>query len=90
MKNVVNISGYKFVPLSDLDELQNHLRVVCSNQSLKGTILLSEEGINCFVAGNRSGIDNFLTELRSIAAFSDFDGKESFNDYQPFSRMLVK
>lgn len=90
MKNVVNISGYKFVPLSDLDELQNHLRVVCRNQSLKGTILLSEEGINCFVAGNRSGIDNFLTELRSIAAFSDFDGKESFNDYQPFSRMLVK
>jgi RluA family pseudouridine synthase len=90
MKNVVNISGYKFVPLRDLDALQNHLRVVCSNQSLKGTILLSEEGINCFVAGNRSGIDNFLTELRSIAAFSDFDGKESFSDYQPFSRMLVK
>lgn len=90
MKSVVNISGYKFVPLGNLEELQVQLRTMCNSNSLKGTILLSEEGINCFVAGRREGIDHFLSELRSIEPFRDFDGKESFNDYQPFSRMLVK
>ena len=87
---VVNISGYKFVALSDLEAKQKELRDRCVSLQLKGTILLSEEGINCFLAGNREGIDSFLSHLTSYEELSDFEAKESFNDYQPFSRMLVK
>lgn len=87
---VVNISGYKFVDLEDLDGLRSELLPVCETANLKGTILLSDEGINCFLAGDRAGIDTFLQKLRSYSSLADFEAKESFNDYQPFSRMLIK
>lgn len=90
MPEIVNISGYKFVPLTNLPNLQTELKQVCDSAELKGTILLSDEGINCFLAGSRTGIDQFLKALRARPEFSDFDAKESFNDYPPFSRMLVK
>lgn len=90
MSQIVNISGYKFVTISDPAPFQAALRDACLQQGLKGTILLSHEGINCFVAGTRTGIDSFLDVIRSMSPFSDFAAKESFSSYQPFSRMLVK
>ncbi|HIG29657.1 MAG TPA: sulfurtransferase [Verrucomicrobiales bacterium] len=87
---VVNIAGYKFVQLDELDQRREKLRELCRNLSMKGTILLSPEGINVFLAGSRDAIDDFLRELRSDAALKDFNTKESFSEYQPFTRMLVK
>ena len=86
----MNIAGYKFVPLSDLESIRHDLKSKCDQQELKGTILLGEEGINCFLAGSRQAIDQFLVHLKTYEAFADFEAKESFNDYPPFSRMLVK
>ncbi len=51
---------------------------------------MSPEGINLFVAGERSAIDSLLAELRSIAGLSDFEPKVSVSAEQPFRRMLVK
>ena len=87
---VVNIAGYKFVQLDGLDQRREKLRELCRNLSMKGTILLSPEGMNVFLAGSRDAIDDFLNELRSDAALKDFSTKESFSEYQPFTRMLVK
>ncbi|MEC9092754.1 MAG: pseudouridine synthase [Planctomycetota bacterium] len=86
----VNLSGYKFVPLVDLELMRDDLKACCDRQKLKGTILLSEEGINCFIAGSRESIDQFLAHLKTYDEFADFEGKESYNTYPPFSRMLVK
>jgi RluA family pseudouridine synthase len=90
MLEVVNIAGYKFVPLSDLEALRERLRERCQALGLRGTILISTEGINLFVAGSRSAIDELLTELRAIPGLSDFSPKTSVSDEQPFNRMLVK
>lgn len=87
---ICNISGYKFVDLADPESLQPQLLRACRSRDLKGTILLSHEGINCFLAGKKTEVDSFLEYLRSFAEFADFEAKESFNDYPPFSRMLVK
>ena len=46
MDNIVNIAGYRFVDLPDRDALQEPFQKVCAEQDLKGTILLSTEGIN--------------------------------------------
>jgi len=51
---------------------------------LKGTILLSVEGINLFVAGEREKIDLLLTELRSLPAWPICQPKFSETDRQPF------
>ena len=85
-----NIAVYKFAPLSGLETLREKLQGICRDCELKGTILLSPEGINLFVAGTQSSIQTLLTELRSITGFEDLNPKESFSENQPFRRMLVR
>ena len=52
MPAVVNIAAYRFAPLDGLKALRAHLTTVCREWGIKGTILLSTEGINLFVAGS--------------------------------------
>ena len=87
---IVNISCYKFVELDHLPERKTALRRRAVELNLKGTVLLSKEGINLFVAGPQQSIRDFVEFLREDSAFSDLQPKESVNEYQPFNRMLVK
>ncbi len=87
---IVNIAAYKFVTLDHLQERRQELSALCRELELKGTILLTPEGINLFMAGSRPGIDTLLQTLRSVPALADLEVKESFSAYQPFSRLLVK
>lgn len=87
---IVNIAAYKFVPLDDLEPRRERLKSLCDEIELRGTILLSPEGINCFLAGTRASIDALLSELRSEDCFADLEVKESYSDRQPFNRMLVR
>ena len=53
---VTNISCYLFAPLDGLKPLRERLSALCKDWGLKGTILLSTEGINMFVAGGAGRI----------------------------------
>jgi UPF0176 protein len=86
----VNIAAYKFVALSDTAEMRPKYQALCKQLDLKGTILLTPEGINLFLAGTREAIAQFLTWLRSDPRFADMEVKESLSGEQPFNRMLVK
>ena len=90
MSNIVNIASYKFVHLTDLAERREELRAFTKSAGLRGTILLSHEGINLFMAGTRKGIDSFVELLKSKPEFSDMEFKESLSDEIPYRRMLVK
>jgi RluA family pseudouridine synthase len=90
MKKIANIAAYKFATLPDLRALRARLLAQCRAWELKGTILLSVEGINLFVAGEREKIDLLLAELRSLPGLSGLQPKFSETDHQPFSRMLVR
>ncbi len=87
---IVNIAAYKFVQLTSLEKLRDRLRSRCKLAGLRGTILLSPEGINMFLAGSREGIDALLAEVRSLEGLGDLEVKESYSAEQPFNRMLVK
>jgi UPF0176 protein len=87
---VFNLSAYKFTPLGDLPALRERLKNRTAASGLRGTILLSPEGINLFVAGERAAVDDLTRELRTIAGLEDLTPKESESAEQPFNRMLVK
>jgi RluA family pseudouridine synthase len=89
-EQITNIAAYRFAELSDLKSLRERLAGLCREQSLKGTILLSTEGINLFVAGSADGIEALMAELRSISGLKDLAPKFSLSAHQPFSRMLVR
>ncbi|MSU22749.1 MAG: sulfurtransferase [Opitutus sp.] len=90
MPAFINLSGYKFTPLDDLPALRERLRLIAHAGKLRGTILLSPEGINLFVAGTRANVDLLLTELRTLPGLENLTPKESESAEPPFNRMLVK
>ncbi|MFN7662874.1 MAG: sulfurtransferase [Alphaproteobacteria bacterium] len=90
MTQVINISVYKFVALDDLDTLRRRLKEKCLKLGLKGTILLSPEGINLMLAGSRPSIDSIMSYFEADPLFQNLPIKESISDRQPFNRMLVR
>lgn len=90
MSAFLNVSTYRFVPLADLKPLRAKLLDLAKGWNLKGTVLLSTEGINLFVAGVPEAIDRFLEELRRVPGLEGLEPKISPSDHQPFTRMLVR
>lgn len=91
---MVNIAAYRFVAVPDPASWRAMFRERCATLGLKGTVLLSPEGINFFLAGTSSGVEGYLDWLRHEARFdgrfTDIEVKFSKSDTQPFRRMLVK
>ncbi|MFY8043714.1 MAG: sulfurtransferase [Rhodoferax sp.] len=90
MNTILNISTYKFVPLSDAPALRELFLQRAVALGLKGTILLAEEGINLFLAGRADDVREFVAQLHTDTRFADIVPKESWSDTQPFKKMLVK
>ena len=90
MGKILNIAAYKFVSLPELRSLRARLLALCKSWELKGTILLSAEGINLFVAGERGKIELLLVELRNVPGLEDLSPKISETEHQPFTKMLVR
>ena len=86
----VNIAAYKFVTLDNLEELRPAYQALCNELGLKGTVLLTPEGINMFLSGTREHIDQYLAWVRSDARLADLEWKESLSNEQSHKRMLVK
>lgn len=94
-KEILNIAAYRFVTVDALPERRQALREQCDALSLKGSILLSEEGINLFLAGAEQKIRAFIEYLGHSPLFASLGMatvkyKESWSQSQPFNRMLVK
>lgn len=88
MTKIVVAALYQFKHLPDYKELQPHLKKLCDQHSIKGTLLLAEEGINGTVAGSRADINALKNFLNTH--FDNLEYKESFAKDMPFHRMKVR
>lgn len=89
---ILNIAVYQFTPLP-IDELQAirlNLKKLCLELGLKGTILVTPEGINCFIAGLPESVAGLQAYLEGPLGLKNLSYKESWSDRVPFNRMLVK
>ena len=87
---ILNISCYLFVSLPDAGALRERLQAHAAALSLKGTVLLAEEGINLFLAGPPESVRAWLAELKRDARFARLVPKESWSEAPPFQRLKVK
>jgi len=90
VKPILNISAYLFTPLNDTATLRESIRSQAAARSLKGTVLLADEGINLFLAGHEDGVRAFVDWLRHDARFAALQPKESRSRDLPFGKLLVK
>ncbi len=90
--NITNIAAYKFVtvPEAELPGVRAQLKEAALALKLKGTVLLSTEGINLFLAGSAESVASFKHVLEASPYFAGLSYKESFSHSQPFTRMLVR
>lgn len=66
---------YKYVPLSNLESLRESLHQEMFKHDIKGTILLSDEGINGAFTAQDKNFHAFLDVLRSYEGFEDVEFK---------------
>ena len=90
LNQIANIAGYRFVSITDRIKLRKKLKIECDKLELKGSILLGEEGINFFLAGDKYSIKQFINYINKDVRFKDIDIKLSYSNSQPFTRMLVR
>lgn len=87
---VLNISAYLFTELKDTAALREACHGQASTLSLKGTVLIAEEGINLFLAGPPQAVRDFVSWLHLDPRLVAISPKESWSDTQPFRKLLVK
>lgn len=88
--NIANITGYKFTPIEDTSNLQKDISNCSNKLKLKGTVLISNKGLNFSIAGTRDNVDTFIEFLYTYERFKNMPIKTTYNDYQPFRKMLVR
>ncbi len=87
---VVNISGYKFIELDQLDQLKSKFLQKCQQYHIKGTILLAHEGINLMLASNRCETNRFIDFLKTDHRFDNIPLKLHDSTHQPFPKLKVR
>lgn len=89
---VKNIIGYRFIQLDDAEipALREKMYEVTRGMGLKGTVILSHEGINVYVAASDTVIADFIAYLNTFTEFKDIWFKVSYSDEQPYKKMLIK
>ncbi|WEK48612.1 MAG: rhodanese-related sulfurtransferase [Candidatus Kaistia colombiensis] len=85
---------YQFASLPDFEDLRAPLLELCDTHEIRGTLLLSPEGINGTIAGPEAGIDAIVVEFEKGALFGsrldNLELKFSTAAAMPFKRLKVR
>ena len=86
------ISGfYKFKKINSLKKYKIYLEKEISNTSIRGSIIISSEGINGSLAGNSKEIPKILKLIKKKFEFTEFDSNNiATSRFQPFHKAKVK
>jgi UPF0176 protein len=94
MASFFTTAFYHFVTLTDIKSTQTIIQDYCDKVSIKGTILLANEGINGTISGDEKNILEFhefiKNDLIFSKAFEALDYKGSWSSKNPFYRMKVR
>jgi UPF0176 protein len=85
------VTFYQFKPLGKgrLSELREQLKAAMRGYSVKGTIIIAEEGFNSSVAGTDDDLLRFIEAAESILE-TKLEYKTSHHEAMPFRRIDVK
>jgi len=87
-----NIQGfYKIKSIINCDLYKKKIRIYLLSKSVKGTVILSPEGINGTIAGKKSNVNSCIKYIKDCFSINIFDSKNSSTcKFLPFYRTKVK
>lgn len=80
---------YKYVKLTNPENIMLKQRELCEKLNLKGRIIISQEGINGTVAGPNRSIDSYIVQTEKTPAFSSMEWKISSSPAQVFPKLKI-
>ena len=86
----LNIAGYKFERLENLDTLIPEFQDKCDELELKGSVYLSPRGINFSISGTEENIEKYIEFMENDSRFLNIPLKRTYSETQPFRRMKVR
>ena len=86
------ISGfYKFKKIINIKKNKKNLQNYFVNNSIRGTLILSQEGINGTISGKKKKLDLVISKIKKNFKFNNFDSfNSSKSKFHPFHRGKVK
>ena len=82
---------YKFKKLNQLKKKSIILQNFFLKNDIKGTLILSKEGLNGTISGKLKKIDFTKKKIKSLFKINSFDNENlSQNKFQPFNRSKIK
>ncbi len=87
---ILNVAGYRFVALDDLEALRTRLVDALNEAGVVGTVLLASEGINVSLAGSDAAVRTACEALRADARLAPLKLRRTRSDAPPFGRLKVR
>ena len=86
------ISGfYKFKKITSIKSNKKTLQTYFINKNIKGTLIITNEGINGTLSANKKNLDLAINKIKKIFNFSNFDSiNSSKSKFLPFHRGKIK
>ena len=82
---------YKFIKIKSLKRNKDILQKFISSNNIRGTIIISKEGLNGTISGHIKDIDITIKKLKSLFLFKHFDNNNSSKSkFQPFQKPQIK
>ena len=87
---IINLSGYRFVHLDDLPDIQSHLKAALGEIGMQGSVMLASEGINVSLAGRAEAVERTRAIFDEDLRFAKLWLKETVSDYVPYRRLRIR
>ena len=85
------VGFYKFVKISYLKKNQKVLLETLKKKNIRGTIIISKEGVNGTISGKATDIKFTINNLKKTLKFKEFNSSNvSKSSFQPFHKPKVK
>ena len=82
---------YKFKKIKKIKKNKKILNIFFIKNEIRGTIILSNEGINGTISGKKNNLNLGIKKIKKIFNFLNFDSENfSLNKFQPFHKCKVK
>ena len=83
------ITFYEFKRLKNLPEIKAKLVAAMNELSVKGTIIIADEGFNSTVSGLREDVEKFVKIIENVFE-TKLSYKSSFHAERPFAKVKVR
>jgi UPF0176 protein len=89
-KPFVIAAFYHFFDFPEFEAMQAPLQDRLTALGIKGSLLITAEGVNSTLSGTRDAIDTFLSYLQTELIGAPIVWKESYAEFQPFGKARVR